>query len=135
MRNRRRFMVGLVSLPLVGMVDMTRIQEQILHLIRDSAPALQALMLALFENPEGARVVGQRFLSLYQNEAQLDFLLSKIFQGGVVPRNECMLSAYLDIRKRLDFEKAHVVNVDGWVLSVTEARVCAVVALTKKDLL
>ena len=135
MRNRRGFMVGLASLSIAGMVDQTLTLPRILQLGQHSTLALQTLLLALFEKPEGARVVGQRFLNLYPNEAQLRFLMSKIFQGGDVPRNECQLRAYLDMRKRLDFENAQVVSVDGWVLSVTEARVCAVVALTRKNLL
>jgi len=133
MRNRRRFMVGLASLPLAIMVDQTRVLPGIPRSSHYSAPNLQMLW-SVFENPEEARVVGYRFLKLYQNEGPLGSLMSKIFRIGHTPWNERLLRAYLDTRKRLDFENADVVSVDGWVLSATEARVCAVVALTGKEI-
>lgn len=135
MGNRRRFMVSLASLPLAQMVDRTRVLPGILQSSQHSAPDLRTQLTALFENPEEARMVGHWFLKLYRDEAPLGFLMSKIFQGRDAPGNERGLRTYLEMRKRLDFENADVVSVDGWVLSATEARVCAVVALTGKDLM
>jgi hypothetical protein len=39
------------------------------------------------------------------------------------------MSALLNDRIRQDFASEQVVKVDGWILSITEARLCALTAL------
>jgi hypothetical protein len=90
------------------------------------------LLLRLFEHPKQAQVVGNHFLEIYKSEAQLRLLMARIFPGGL-PHNEFTFRAYLDRKKRWDFENAEVVSINGWLLSVTEARLCAALALTRKD--
>jgi hypothetical protein len=86
----------------------------------------------LFEHPKQAQEVGNRFLELYKNEAQLRLLMARILPVGLPP-NEFSFRTYLDRKKRSDFENAEVVSIDGWLLSVTEARLCAALALNGKD--
>lgn len=132
MSNRRQFMASLVSLPLAGTLDRTRFPQGALQSTPYSAANVRRFLLPLFEHPEQAQVVGSQFLKIYENEAPLRLLMLRIFQDGV-PHNEGTFRAYLDRRKRLDFEQADVVSIDGWLLSVTEARLCAALALTRKD--
>jgi len=66
------------------------------------------------------------------NEDKLTQLLSG--NGAIATSaGEKAIHQYLDQKIKEDFEKGDVVTVKGWILSVTEARQCALFALVNGE--
>lgn len=90
---------------------------------------------SLLKHPKSATLVGEAFLNKYPQERDAEKLLRNLFKGrpfpqyreGSVAQRKQLESLAEEIRT--DFKAARVVEVDGWILSVTEARLCAVIAL------
>ena len=82
-----------------------------------------------FRHPNSARHVGQAYLRLNPEEADLSHLLEILGANTAQPPLRPMLLAQL----RQDFEAGRMVNVQGWMLAQTEARLCAVAALLEGD--
>ena len=78
-------------------------------------------------SPDAARV-GERYLQLHSAEADLDtlaqLLLDRIPNAG---RDD--LPRELSRAVQEDFARGDLMNLDGWLLSRTEVRLCAVVHL------
>ena len=94
-----------------------------------------ARVTRLFAHPESARIVGESYLATLPVRPDLDELLHEIFpdvEGRALAQagSTGELSSWLDARRRSDFEQGRVVDVAGWLLSGTEARLCALAALT-----
>ena len=62
------------------------------------------------------------------NEELLNNYLLKDFQGSDKER-----SAYLDQLVSADFRENRTIMIDGWMLSITEARQCALYSLKESD--
>ncbi len=86
-------------------------------------------LAGLFRNPEFAREVGRKYLAIHPDEADRYRLRTTLF-GVARPRSSAALRNVLADRRRKDFEDGDIAVVDGWVLARSEARVCALVALT-----
>src|SRR5688572_18515017 len=75
-----------------------------------------------------AAPVGERYLQLHSAEADLDtlaqLLLDRIPNAG---RDD--LPRELSCAVQEDFARGDLVNLDGWLLSRTELRLCAVIHL------
>jgi len=83
---------------------------------------------------EGLRALGQEYLSLYPAERSCDLLITKLC--GRPPGIESFSRKEIrSIRQRLkdaikkDFFAGRTVILGGWVLSLTEARQCALFTL------
>lgn len=78
-----------------------------------------------------AKTIGLRYLRNTQSEAKADLLAEIIVKRDpILGRRFHTLSSdqlirILRKRIRQDFESGNVVHVDGWVLSRTEVRLCA----------
>jgi hypothetical protein len=105
--------------------------------LRQAQAALLASRLsALLAHQASARVIGQEYARLHPEEADIARLVAAIVEqvpGGalallVAPERE--LRAQLDRATRADFAAERVVKLRGWLLSATEARLCALAALT-----
>lgn len=96
------------------------------------APDLADQVLALFSTPGDAGAVGRAYLARHPAEADRDHLLEAVFgplrprQAGHVPANP---GVEIAARIRDDLDRADVVFVKGWMLSRTQARLCAIVSL------
>jgi hypothetical protein len=95
-----------------------------------------ALRLAL-RSPESARVVGRAYLATHPDEADPVQLLAAIEAAGGIgrsvarqPIDATALARAVAEAVRDDFLDRRTVRVDGWVLARTEARLCALAALT-----
>ena len=94
--------------------------------------AAAADLRALFANPESARAIGAEYLRQYPAEAAVNTLIELI---GVVGAGQdgrfqaSALTAMLQRRIAQDFETDTIVQVNGWILSRTESRLCAIWAL------
>jgi hypothetical protein len=130
---RRQFL--LLALGLAGSVaagsKLPRVAEGWLrreHLLR-------AKLTALFIHQESAQAIGRAYLERYPQEADIRRLEDQIAQGIAGGRtllaatSKQEMSKLLSDRVRQDFETEHVVKVQGWILSITEARLCALTAL------
>ena len=90
-------------------------------------------LLAIFPDADAARNVGRRYL--HRNPSTIPETFSSVLQCidmdevalGEISCTDLARAAEHAIRD--DFDKGRTVDVDGWLLSTTEARVCALHAL------
>jgi hypothetical protein len=90
-----------------------------------------AQLRSLVADPRRARILGYRYRTQYPAEKQTAVLTGLICSslalddsGMAVIDRDALLSA-LDARVRAEFGDGDIVQVDGWVLARTEARLCA----------
>jgi len=82
----------------------------------------------VFRNSESARQVGRRYLAEVPEEAEseaLESLLENSLGANAVGADSKALSTKIRRAIEMDFETSRVVYLDGWMLSETEARLCA----------
>jgi hypothetical protein len=100
-------------------------------------PLLEVL-LRLFDDPKAAGVVGAAYLARAPAEADRERLLALLTGDHVAGYRELAaadpdaLLARLRAQHRDDFAAGRVADVDGWILSLTEARLCALAALASR---
>jgi hypothetical protein len=88
-----------------------------------------------FADPESARAVGREYLELAPDEADADTVLERLagprlrqWEAWAASDPDRLVQA-LRLQHRGDFARERVVAVRGWVLSETEARLCALAVL------
>ena len=90
----------------------------------------------LFDDPEAARAVGAAWLAEQSAPPDYTQLLSALAEGRVdearaLARSDpAAVLERLRKRHRADFAADRTAEVQGWVLSITEARVCGLLAAT-----
>jgi hypothetical protein len=97
--------------------------------------ALARSLSGFFADPDSARAVGREYLELSPDEADPATVLERL-AGAHLGEWEALASSdperlvqALRLQHREDFEHERVVAIRGWVLSETEARLCALAAL------
>ncbi|HET9223950.1 MAG TPA: hypothetical protein VFO07_15670 [Roseiflexaceae bacterium] len=96
---------------------------------------LSAKLTALFIHQESAQAIGRAYLQRFSQEADVRTLEDRIAQGIaggrtlLVATGKPEISKLLTDRIRQDFATDQIVKVQGWILSITEARLCALAAL------
>lgn len=91
--------------------------------------------LATLLDAEGARVVGREYLGAFPAEASRGVLTARVVEqlpGGiraVATASDDRLRELLLRATAADFEDLRTVELQGWVLARTEARLCALAAL------
>ena len=98
-----------------------------------SAPLISRLG-RFFSNSESARVIGQRYLELTPSEADPERLMALIChteedRARLTHADTEQLRKILLDQQRMDFARGRTIMLDGWVLSETEVRLCAVAAI------
>lgn len=131
--SRRRFLsfiLGLGALALIGPVG------RLFGFVRVRAGDRPGYGLGdFFKHPKSAEVVGQAYLEQAPEERDLNVLLDRIFEGATDRRSEFAAAgtgrrrAILLEQTRDDFARGRTAKIDGWILSVTEARLCALSVL------
>jgi len=87
-------------------------------------------LAALFGSPSSARAIGRRYLTIRPEEASAAILVEAIVRDHpCAGTTERQLRDLMRRAIRDDFACGDTVTLDGWVLSVTEARLCALAAL------
>jgi hypothetical protein len=78
--------------------------------------------------------IGAHYLTLAPNEKDEDKLVAKLFDGGKVDTlsDEKLITTFLSEQVTSDFREDKTVIVNGWILSLTEARQCALFYLENK---
>lgn len=104
-----------------------------------ASPSPSERLAGLLRHEESARIVGREYLRVVPAEASRRVLTSRVVErlpGG--PRTVDTVSDgrlyELLLRSTLqDFEEERIVELRGWVLSRTEARLCALAALSGRS--
>jgi|GEM_PF-198472 len=80
------------------------------------------------------RKIGKAYITAHPDEANADTLYEKIMKGhpGSSPMTTDELTAYLNNAVAADFTNDRLVVASGWVVSVTEARQCALFEITNR---
>ena len=92
-------------------------------------------LAALLTHSDSARVIGKAYLHKYPQDARIDILLDQIAarlaasNAGLAGIAEDGLRAQLDVTVRADFAADRIVKLQGWILSTTEAQLCALATL------
>jgi hypothetical protein len=91
-------------------------------------------LVDLFRRKESARVIGRTYLQACPSEARASCLVDEIASGleggaGALRTGNAELKRRLALRIRNDFAEDEIVCLEGWVLSRTEARLCALATL------
>jgi hypothetical protein len=98
----------------------------------DAAP-LSPTLAGLFTDRCSAEAVGAAYLrSVDDAEARPEWLVRSILGDGPATMDQAELKRVIGTRIRRDFTENAVVMVDGWMLSRTEARLCALIALAER---
>lgn len=88
----------------------------------------------LLHDLAGARAIGIRYLADAPEERDAAFLTRELFDGiGGVPRTAPQRAAarrVIAARRARDFATGDTVLIDGWILARSEARLCALAALS-----
>jgi hypothetical protein len=117
---------------------MALIRREDMFVTTDGAHNDHLLTLKLasfFRNKESARIVGLEYLRVAPTEADAWQLTKSICACWQEPYDEIAHADIAKIKQRLrhqqrdDFEKGRTLEVDGWILSETEVRLCALAAL------
>ena len=97
---------------------------------QDQEQTLHSRLITLFDHQQSARVIGRTYLQRYPQEADIRVLLKNVVvpDGLSRPGNREFMDV-LQWRIRQDFIEEKVVKLQGWILSTTEARLCALTAL------
>jgi hypothetical protein len=98
---------------------------------RHAPDALATRLRALLSNPAGARRIGALYLQQASAEIDATYLSGQILSSLQLTRAQALklrrrdLSRCFSVAVRGDFAAGHTVWVEGWLLSRTEARACA----------
>jgi hypothetical protein len=119
--NRRRFL-QVAALGVAAAVVNTECSRR-----GNGADVARPQLLAML-GPDRVRAIGAHYRSATPRENTADALRAAIWSGN--ERLPFGRTPSLNDRVRDDFTSGRTVVVDGWVLSVTEARQCALYSLT-----
>jgi len=83
------------------------------------------------EGLDAALVVGRGYLATLASQPSAGGLAALVFGAGPVgaPVDVASLTARVRERRNQDFIDGNLVTVNGWLLAVTEARLCALAVL------
>jgi hypothetical protein len=132
--TRRRLLQLLVgSLGAVGVGPLAQSAE---NLTRHQAKTLLPSKLSeILPHRKSASAVGREYLKIAPLEADVSRLLELIGapEKSIRDRSSAdaeALAEWLQAKQRDDFDQGRIVLVQRWMLSQTEARLCALIALS-----
>lgn len=131
--NRRKFLLSLLGfLSGFAVIRKTGLCSDAYntHILEDAA--ITRALSNLFTIPENARVIGIRYLKHYPERANLELLLGVLGPdvAALATADDHTLLNHLNALQRQDFIDGETVIVNNWILSRTEASLCALVALS-----
>jgi hypothetical protein len=130
-RQRRWILRGIAAL---GAIRITRALAVV-----PMRPARDPVVEHLLSYPtslSSARVIGREYLTTHREEQSIQMLMESIVPcapdidvavDGRLSRID--VHRYVYSRILSDFEVGDVIQLQGWILSVTEIRLCALIAL------
>jgi hypothetical protein len=116
--SRRHFLYATTAVVLSAAITRTSSQD-----IAASSEPQAGYRLASLRGRKGAIVIGKRYLSLFPQQSEAATLQALLKADLTVHRGD--LAALI----RSDFRTGRTLHADGWALSLTEARLCALANL------
>jgi len=133
---RRYFLQVLFSLPIYALIGPHHSDTP--KAAADAVDPLQSKLVSFFSHKESAQHVGLEYLKSTPLEADTHLLANLVCSCSEEYRERLMRADSRRFRELLlqrlclDFEQDRVVSVNGWILAVTEARLCALSALLQE---
>ena len=125
---------GFLALSAVGAVATASLRPW-RSLVEVRTPTLPVRLAGLVRDQQSAAEVGAAYLAGAPAERSTRVLVhhlrAAIEPAGAVPDRDRALRLVLDAAVRRDFELGATCRVDGWVLSLTEARLAALTAVSR----
>lgn len=122
--TRRRLFLGMLNLPLIAVFSATRASSL------DPDEELERHLLGLLSDPHAAAAIGTEYLNSSARSWQRAELVRALRPQGERVADRRQLATWLLERQRDDFGADRTVTLQGWTLSLTEARLCALTALS-----
>ena len=98
----------------------------------EESSAFEAALLALLSDPSGAARIGRVYLAGQPEEARRELLARRLCDAlGEGPRST--LRERMARCARRDFTRGDTVQLSGWLVSRSEARLCALAALASAE--
>jgi hypothetical protein len=127
--SRRRFLLGACAVAVPVALAPLKPWRAIVEVTGARTPA--ARLAGLLAHRDSARSLGRAALAALPGATTPPALAAAVLAD--LPRDAAMLAAASDddlralvaARVREDFDSGDTVQVDGWILSCTEARLCA----------
>lgn len=101
---------------------------------------IRSYLTKIFSDKQHVLGIGATYLRLKPNEKDINFLIKKIctgkeefFKSKLVKGSTEVFDDHIRKQHLDDLQNSHVVYVDGWVLSQTEARIYGLVKLLWSD--
>lgn len=85
-------------------------------------------LLDMLHDSEIVRALGAKYREVVPAERDTPALTQAIL-GAAWPATPSALRQHMDERVQRDFDAGQTIRLDGWILSVTEARQCALYSL------
>jgi hypothetical protein len=133
--SRRRFLGLLLGFSAWALVNPV---GRLFGFDRAEAGDRRAYGLAdFFKHRKSAEVVGLEYLKQTPHERDVNVLVDRIFESSAGRRDRFAQAgvrrrrAMLQEQTQDDFERGRVVKIEGWILSLTEARLCALAAVLR----
>jgi hypothetical protein len=127
--SRRGFLVGLGAVASWAIAGTTA----------QSGHVTTRRLLAMFRQTDSAAAIGLRLAPRHSSAPAGAAMLARrvaeelAFPAGDIDRlSDAELRTAVDRLVRNDFAQGRIVRVDGWILSLTEARLCALAALARE---
>jgi hypothetical protein len=126
--NRRSFVIlGTVGLAGVSIPSA----YSYINDFKYAEPFARPESLSLIMEPQTIRLLGEMYLLQRPYENSDRALLSLISEGGADHSNPSDYNLASKIRR--DFVTGNTIVIDGWILSLTEARQCALFSMSKAE--
>ncbi|MBW2399546.1 MAG: hypothetical protein JRG80_09750 [Deltaproteobacteria bacterium] len=128
--HRREFLAQLG----VGAASALAFSGAVVLACGDARDPLVGALEGLFDDPEAARAIGAAWIAEQPTPPDAEALLTAIADGRIeaaraLARSDpAALLAQLRARHHADFDFGRTAEVRGWLLSLTEARVCGALA-------
>ena len=131
--SRRRFLLGACAAAVPVALSPLKPWRAIVEVAGTRTPA--ARLAGLLAHRDSARSLGRAALAALPGATAPSALAAAVLAG--LPGGQAKLAAASDdelralvgARVREDFEVEDTVQVDGWILSCTEARLCALASM------
>ena len=106
--------IAAISLPIGCIADQVVVDDKLIH----------PDVLMKISDSETLISIGKGYLQEHSEESKKRSLVENLPSGE-------NLSSAIDDQVTLDYKNHNTVMIDGWILSVTEARQCALYSLTQ----
>ena len=125
-RGRRRFLVAGAAVATgagLGVWALLRARDVGADLLREAG------LGRMFENPDAVRAVGEWYRERYPRDSDRQRLAEEVFGERAARFGEPQeLRQALVEGVRDDYRAGHTLDVDGWIISVRELRLCALLS-------